>query len=138
MLEEGLSLLLEADPTVASLAATRDFLVQLPEGTVTPAWTYMIVSQKPLYTMDRKRTRVINIQIDCYANEEDCGGGARDAALSLGYAIDAVLSGYRGTLPDSDSTHVDTCFQTDMETPAEDPLSRSFRMMLEYELHVPG
>jgi hypothetical protein len=138
MLEEGLSLLLEADPTVASLAATRDYLVQLPEGTVTPAWTYMIVSDHPKYTMDGKRTRVVSLQIDCYANEEDCGGGARDAALGLGYAIDAILSGFRGVLTDSDSTYIDTCFQTDMETPAEDPWSRSFRMMLEYELHVPG
>jgi hypothetical protein len=130
MFEEGLVSLLQADPAVGAMAPYGGFMSILPKGIALPAWCYTVVTEKPEYTLRGKAGLIKTaIQIDCF-------GDSGADALALAYAIDNVLSGYRGTLPDPDATGIDSCFETNRITEPLDPASRTFRVILEYEIWV--
>jgi hypothetical protein len=67
------------------------------------------------------------LQIDCY-------GSTAAQAITLAKAIDAVLNGYRGTLPDADATVVQGCFRLNLIDPDPWDASQECRRILEYEL----
>lgn len=129
MIEQGIVKLVQEDADVAAIAtAGGGYFAQLPKGQALPSWSYQVVSSPPQRTLLNERFEFMRLQIDCYG---DIGADA----VRLAKSIDAVLDGYRGTLSDSDATQVDSCFQSDVKDFPLSDASRSFRRMLEYEIH---
>ncbi len=128
MIEQGIVALVQGDPTVSGIASTGGFAANLPKDHPLPSWTHKGVTEKPSYTFKGPvNVRPRRLQIDCYGYVfADC--------ILLADAIDAVLSGFSGTLTDPDSTFVQGCFRTNQIDFELDTASRTFRRMIEYEL----
>jgi hypothetical protein len=125
MIEQGLVQLLQAAPAVAAISANGGFMGTLPKDFPLPSWSFIIVSQPIDYELTGPVSLAsTHIQIDCY------GAVAADA-IRLAKAIDDVLIGYRGTLPDPDSTVVQGVFRTN-KLDFFDQNARNYRRMLEY------
>jgi hypothetical protein len=125
MIEQGMVQLLQGTPAVAAIAANGGFFGTLPKDFPLPSWSYMVVSDPVDYELTGPVSLgSTRIQIDCY------GAVAADA-LRLASAIDAVLIGYRGTLPDPDATVVQGVFRIN-KLDFFDPDARNYRRMLEY------
>jgi hypothetical protein len=131
MIEDGIVQLVQADPTVAAQCSFGGFYLSLPKGTPLPSWSYLVVSEVTGYTL-RGRTNLTprRLQIDVYAMD-----GAE--ALNLARAIDNVLSGWKGALPDTQATAVQGIFRdmTVGEADFFDEVSRTYRRMLEFFVH---
>jgi hypothetical protein len=127
MLESGIVKLVMADPGVAAIALTGGFLLELPKDEALPSWSYRNISDQSEYGLRGEHGFVTRrLQIDCFAN-------AKADVLLLARAINSVLSGYRGTLTDTDQTIVFGCFRSDIQDFFDDP-GRTPRRMLEYEI----
>jgi hypothetical protein len=129
LLEEGIVKLVSSDPGVAALCPNGGYLLQLPDGTTLPSWTYQIISDPPDYTLVGERYTMIHYELDCYADPD----GA-NMAIRLARAIDSVLDGFKGTLGDIDQTVVHACFRADRRD-FFNPEARNYRRMLEYDIH---
>ena len=128
MIEDGIVMLVQADPTVLGLCPVGGFYAVLPKGQALPCWSYIVVSEVSDYTLEgRADLTPRRLQLDLYGN-----GGAD--VMNLGRAIDNVLSGYAGTLPDPQATIVQACFRSNEIDFPYDPDSRTFRRLLEYDL----
>jgi hypothetical protein len=128
MIEDGIVELVQTDPTVASQCLFGGFWLSLPKGTPFPSWSYQVVSELTLYTLSgRTDLTPRRLQIDVYAMDAA-------EALNLTRAIDNVLSGWRGTLPDTQMTVVQGIFR-DNEIDFFDDASRTYRRMVEYFVH---
>ena len=127
MLEQGLVMQLQGDPAVAAISPVGGFFGVLPKGTALPSWAYSTITDSEEYTLRGKAgLSSCTIQIDCFASTpEDC--------IQLARTIDAVLSGYRGKLPDPDATGIDSCFRTN-KSDFFDDATRTYRRMLEYQI----
>ena len=133
MLETGIVMLLQANAAVAALSPYGGFSAELqPKDAPLPNWTYLnagdVINDGMQFSTGMAQRR---IQIDCYANT------ANDA-IELGKAIDAVLNGYSGHLPDPDATLVHPCFRSDIQGPFFDEERRTYRRLLEYEINYYG
>jgi hypothetical protein len=127
MLESGIVKLVQGNAAVSAIALTGGFLLELPKDEALPSWTYRIISDHSEYGLQGEHGFVTRrLQIDCLAN-------AKADVLLLARAINKVLSGYKGTLPDTDSTLVFGCFRSDLRDFFDDP-GRTPRRMLEYEI----
>ena len=129
MLEAGLVQLVQSSPSVSTLSPGGGYLRQIPPGSSIPAWTYFTVTNPPntgLQFVSGSTER--RIQIDCYGNEQT------DQQVQLAFAIDSVLNGFSGTLPDQDSTNILSCIRDNLEDMETEPDSRLYRRMLEYTL----
>jgi len=127
MLESGIVKLVMADAAVLAIAATGGYLLELPKDHTLPSWTYRIISDQAEYALLGEHGFVTRrLQIDCFADE-------KPDVLLLARAINAVLSGYKGTLTDADATIVFGCFRSDLQDFFDDP-GRTPRRMLEYEI----
>lgn len=128
MIESGLSLLVQANSAVLAICPVGGFLTQLPKDQVLPSWSYMIISDHPNYVFEGESALSSRrFQIDCYGN-------TGEDTINLAKAIDAVLNGFRGLLPDTDSTIVPGCFRTGTQD-FFDEARRSYRRMLEYLIY---
>jgi len=108
--------------------ATGGFLAELPKDATLPAYTYRIISNRPHTTLQTYTGFAeARIQIDCF-------GATPASVMTLANAINTVLHGHRGTLPDPDSTFLHSCFRSDMMDFPFDPDARNYRRMVEYEL----
>jgi hypothetical protein len=138
MFEQGLVMLLQADPAVASVAASGGFgFGELPEGTALPAWCYAIITKKPEYTLAGRAGLIdILVQFDVFGQgDADFTNSGKADCIRLAEGITAVLSGYRGALPDPDRTFIDSCF-AEGERDETEPLSRRYRRILEFKFWV--
>lgn len=108
------------------------FAGQLPENATVPAYTYNVFSD-PANTTLRSVSGFGNrrFQFDVF------GPRAVDAQL-LANAIDRVLNGFSGALPDPDSTKVDSIIRTDRMGPKYSDSARNFWVMLEYSVWYYG
>ena len=128
MLEAGIVSLVMADAGVLAITTTGGFLVNLPKDEALPSWTHQTISDAGPYALRGEHGFVTRrLEIKCFGNR-------RADAVSLAAAIDAVLSGYKGTLPDADSTVVYGCFRSDRMDAPFDEAGRTNRRMLEYEI----
>lgn len=130
MIEQGLVKLLQGTPAVTAIAPVGGFLAQLPINQKLPSWTYRTISNPTDYEL----TGPVNLgmgrfQLDCYADGDT--GAAK--VILLAKAIDAVLSGYHGTLTDPDATQVQGAFRSNLIDFFDDN-ARNYRRMLEYEI----
>lgn len=129
MFEQGLSMLVQANPAVAAIAKTGGWPTDLPKGTQLPSWSYFIASDGEQYTLrGRAGLSSMLVQIDCY-------GADAASAILLAEAIDNLLSGFRGVLPDAHCTQIDSCFRQN-KIDFFDPESRTWRRMIEYKFWV--
>ena len=118
-------MLVETSAAVQALTPVGGFFEALPKDYTLPAWTHQVISDVPEYVLSGPESLAQRrLQIDCY------GATGADAIL-LAKAIDALLSGYRGTLQDPDATVVQGCFRNNMMD-FFDVDSRTYRRMLEY------
>lgn len=125
MIEDGIVMLVQSDPTVAAQCSFGGFYQTLPKGTPLPSWSYQVVSEQTEYTLaGRTDLTPRRLQIDVYATD-----GAQ--VLNLTRAIDNVLSGWKGTLPDTQATLVQSIFR-DNEIDFFDDASRTYRRMIEF------
>jgi len=128
MIEDGIAQLVQTDPTVASQCVFGGFWLALPKGTPLPSWSFTVVSEVTDYTLaGRTDLTPRRLQIDVYALD-----GAE--ALNLARAIDNVLSGYHGVLPDAQATVVQGAFREN-EIDFFDDVSRTYRRMIEFFIH---
>jgi hypothetical protein len=110
---------------VNSAAGSGGYYGQLPKDAQLPNWTYLDVSNPSDYTLQGAvELSGLRMQVDCY-------GQTAARAITLAKAIDRVLSGYVGTLPDG--TVVQGCFRTNRLSFFDDN-ARNYRRMLEYEI----
>lgn len=120
---------MQGTAAVAAIAASGGFLGTLPKDLALPSWTYLFVGGSAEYTLLGARgPRRRRLQVDCYGN-------TAAESIALEHAIDAVLSGFSGTLTDLDSIKVDSILMS--AEPVDfglDPDSRSYRRMIEYEV----
>jgi hypothetical protein len=127
MIEAGISIFVQSNAAVAALCTAGGFYTELPKDQALPSWAYQFVSDVPNYTLRRRDPLTMRrLQIDCY-------GSAAADAIALSYAIDHLLDGYRGYLPDTDQTLVAGCFRSNVLDFFDDA-SRSYRRLLEYQL----
>jgi len=131
MIEQGLVELVQADPAVSALCPVGGFLSELPQTATLPSWVYSTISLSRTYPLTNvEQLTMRRIQIDVIA-------ATSASAITLANAIDAVLSGYRGTLPDPDSTVVQGIF-TDSMSDFFDPTARNFRRSIDYIVWYQG
>jgi hypothetical protein len=97
------------------------------EGSRLPLWTYISASEVQPYTLDGAHG-FINRRVQI-----NCDGAIAADCILLAKAIDDVLSGYSGVLPDPDETAVHGCFRTNVVDFFDDP-GRTSRRILEYEI----
>lgn len=126
MIEQGLKDLVQSDTAVHALCSVGGFLGQLPPNYKDlPTWTHTAITEPVNYALRGGVTlRMRRIQIDVY-------GKSAANVLALASAIDAVLSGFKGTLSDPDATRVAGCFRSNLIDFFDDG-ARSWRRLLEY------
>ena len=129
MIEQGLVMKIQAESGYSTVGG---FAGQLPENLPAPVYFYKVISDQANTTLQSfKGFGSRMFQFDCF------GAKAVDAQL-LANAIDVVLNGFHGTLPDPDSTRVDSIFRTDRMGPEPSSSSRNFWVMLEYKVWYYG
>jgi hypothetical protein len=128
MIELGLVKLANASAAVTAICPAGGFFASLPKDALRPNWTYTIVSRTTEYVLaGRQQLTMIRLQVDAFGSlAPDC--------ITLAYALDAVFNGFSGTLTDPDATVVQGMFLSD-QLDFFDDTARSFRRMLEYEVH---
>lgn len=127
MFENGLSLHVQGDAAVSSIAPVGGFSTQLPKDQLLPSWSYLVVSEAPEYTLQGPVTLCFRrVQIDCY------GDTAADCIM-LAAAINPLLDGFTGVLADPEQTYVQGCFRSNLIDFFDD-VARNYRRMLEYEI----
>lgn len=100
----------------------------LPENMRGPAYAYTVISDRANVTLQS----VTGLGMRRY--QFDCFGPLAVDAKRLADAIDAVLNGFSGTLPDPDSTVVDSAIRSDRMGPKDSDSARNFWVMLEFEI----
>ena len=126
-MEAGLAQLVQANAGVAAVCPVGGFLTQLPKDQTLPSWSFIVVSDSALYTFEGESALGSRrLQIDCFGN-------TGQETIQLAGAVDAVLSGYQGTLPDVDATALAGCFRSGMHDFFDD-YRRCYRRMLEYTI----
>ena len=146
MVEQGLVLLVgngiaSGSPALSNVPAGQGVMLEpkdlvysgptnpAPAGAITQAWTFKTITSKPEYTLDGQTgwTEWV-VQIDCH--------GTRYAdATNLYRAIDKVLrGGYRGYLPDVDSTYVFGVYREDPGPDGFSDANRTYVRTLQYRI----
>lgn len=127
-MEEDLRALLAADPGVAALVGPRITWGHLPQGAGWPAVALYLVSRVPEYTLRGPAASVPHrVQIDCVAAGAD-SGAAFAAAVAVGRAVEAALSGRRAG--GIEGAFLDGSRQDSAPGPTEG--SRVFRVSLDF------
>lgn len=130
--EQGIVQLVQSSSSVLALCQRGGYWLQLPKDPAPtfPNWSWRVISSNPDIGLQFTRgLTFLRFQIDTYGaaalRGTDC--------LKLAAAIDSVLSGFVGALPDPEATIVSSCFGSDQSDTFIDS-SRSYRRMLEYEI----
>lgn len=138
MVEQGLVMLVQAGiATAFSPAVPGGYGVQLPKDIVSAkisdlnpkAWVWRTISLKTTYTIDSQ------VSLKSWRVEIQCHGYEMPDAILLAAAIDGVLRGnWSGTLPDPDSTKVDSIRCLPGGPDGYSDTNRSYVRSLEYSV----
>lgn len=131
MIGEGIVELVQSKAPVLALCPIGGFYLELPKDwTAMPSWSYQFIStvSDPGLTTPNS-LQMLRLQIDVFGDENGRGADA----IKLAAAIDKVLNGFAGRLPDADATFVSCCFSSDTIDFFEDA-PRNFRRMIEFEI----
>jgi hypothetical protein len=133
VIEQGIVMLVQAGLVTSppTIVPPGGFYAELPKdllsASVPQAWTYDFVNEGGTYTHDGPQPLTgATLEIVCH------GYQAKDA-INLAKAINQVLSGYKGTLPDPDHTQVSGIFSMHKSDFFSDQ-SRTYRRVLGYHL----
>lgn len=134
MIEQGLVKLIQTGLTDAfSQAVPGGYATELPKdligvqgSQVFKAWLYRSMDRPGNYVLQGiEGLTNWTVQIDCYGyNPSD--------AIDLGYAIDAIVNGFSGTLTDSDSTVVEGIFRQGSLIDSFSDVNRAYVRSLEF------
>ncbi|HXI42057.1 MAG TPA: hypothetical protein VNH83_18895 [Bryobacteraceae bacterium] len=132
-IEQGISLLVRNALSNPPDDAFGGFFAQLPKDWISAdrprAWTYRFITSNPMYVLAGANGMVeAELQIDCH-------GFTPEDAIALAAAIDPVLSGFHGLLPDDDQTKVQGMFNQGSSTDGYSDVNRTFVRTLEYQIH---
>lgn len=130
MLESGLVQLLNNDPGVSAITPTGGFgFDELAKNMCLPSWAFRFVGGRSYVTLrSAQGLRWRRLEIHCMA-------GDADTTIGLAIAINAVLEGFSGLLPDNaPSTMVDSIFNTNTPVDFFDAGTRTYRRVLEYQV----
>ncbi len=98
MIQDGLYSLLSEDPKLSAIVGDRITPVLLPEGSTTPALTYMVAGGSSDPTFSTSGMQRLRVQFDVHADPKDKAGYR--AAIQAREALRLLLDGYRGMLSD--------------------------------------
>jgi hypothetical protein len=128
MLEQGLVQLVNADATVAGITTNGGFgFDELAKDTVLPSWAFRFSGGKSYPTLLGARGfRWRRLEIHCMANDAD-------TVILLSTAINAVLEGFSGNLPDG--TMIDCIYNENSPIDFFDASTRTYRRVHEYEVY---
>lgn len=101
---------------------------QLSQNQAPPSYTFRVISD-PANTTLRSFKGFGNRRY-----EFRCWGVDAASADALANAVDALLNGFSGVLPDPDATRVDSMFRTDRMEADFSSSARNFWVMLEYSI----
>lgn len=122
MIEAGLTTLLSANAPLQALIGSCLYPVFVPENTAYPCISYQAVSATSEYALDGSSERTKRLQFDVWGrNYADC--------KAVAAALDAVLDGFSGPLPDG--TVILGAFRG-VELDLSEQYSRTYRTMIEY------
>ena len=135
MIEQGLLQYITANAGVQALVAKKVYWVLAPKGSSAAAvLPYIILSRvttKDFYTTQgATQTREALFQVDCYATDFY---GSR----AIAHAVRSLLEGFKGTLPDVDSTVVQAIFiDKDWDMPYQEggPKGFVYRALLQFRI----
>ena len=135
MIETGLVQLIQGTPAVNSIAPVGGFMAQLPKDLITaggpPSWTYAFGGGNTEHTLlGLLGPRQCHLLIECYGAPDQ--GGAD--AVSLSEAINGVLDGFSGPLPDPSppTSGILSCLLEEEPKDYFDDAGRTYRRMFEY------
>jgi hypothetical protein len=133
VIEQGLMLLIQSglgSPPMVS----GGFLDQLPENWMSTneyGYMYRIIS---LPDAKDNHGLTFSVGFEKIRFEVNCYGATAAAKLTLARAVNTVLQGFQGFLPDPDETRVYCCMRSDIMDFPYDSSARNFRRMLEFEI----
>jgi hypothetical protein len=125
VIEQGIFSLLSTDSGVSSLAGTRIYPIELPEGATLPALVYKDVGGSSSPTLSTSGAQRLRLELDAYGNS------FADAA-NLRKAVITALNGFQGVL--SDGTNLLTADLINPGLSFFDDEPRQFRCMAEFYL----
>lgn len=133
MIRDGLILLINNDPNVAAmLPAGGGWVGSLPKGQLLPSWSYTWISDDGSpgrgLQMPAGGLTFALMQIDVHA-------ATGDEMVALGQRISKVLAGFRGPLPDTEATIVDSIFDEGGHDVTDDPVARNKWGILEFRVN---
>lgn len=109
------------------------FQNMVPANAPWPYWVFHGVSQTRNSGLTFARgLSMRRIQINVIGDPAAQGADV----IPLAAAVDFILHGYAGNLPDPDATFVSSCFNSDLMDPdGVDPNVRSYERKLQYEIN---
>jgi len=121
-------MMISAVPAVAAIVGTNPSGIsdQLDPNSPLPAWAYKVIHDTSDRTLKGNVNAFRRWEVNCY-------GSTSADAIRLASAIDTVLDGFFGTLPDPDSTFVTISNRVGSMSFFDDS-QRTWRRMLEYEI----
>lgn len=130
MLETGIVQMLNADPGVSSITTTGGFgFDELAKNMCLPSWAFRFAGGRSFVTLQSAQgLRWRRLEIHCMA-------GDADTTMQLAIAINVVLEGFSGLLPDDQpGTMVDSIFTSNTPVDFFDAGTRTYRRVLEYQV----
>lgn len=100
----------------------------LPKDAQLPSWTYRVISDSAQIGL-LSPTGLSRMML-----EINCISPFPAPTISMAASIKSAINGFKGTLPDPDSTYVDSCFLSDQMDFEQDEDSRNQRRMIEFTL----
>ena len=126
MIEEGIVQLVNANAAVKALVPNGGYMTQLPQNMILPTWSHQAISELPDHNLSgASGTKMRRLQIDCY--------GSQVQTIQIAKAINKVLDGFTGALPDADATFIQSCLQANL-IDFYDDVPRTYHRMLEFEI----
>jgi len=128
MLDCGIVLLLNADPTVSGIVPNGGYpFGQLPKNVCLPNWSYRFMGGRSMITLETsKGYRWRRLEIAVYSTTPN-------AAVNLANAINWALEGFTGLLPEG--TMIDSIFTTNYPLDFFDTGTQTYRRLLEYQVN---
>lgn len=135
MIEQGLLQKLTTDAGVSALVGTQVYWILAPKGAAVPYIVGSRTATGDTHTVDGDiKLRGGLFQVDCFAS--GAGNIGYYASRAIAKAVRDSLEGYKGTLPDADSTAVNAVFvQKDWDMPYQEGAKGFvYRALLEFRV----
>lgn len=135
MIEAGIIALVNSDPTVTEILSQSPDgpeggfgFDELSKNLPLPSWAFRFFGgQRMITLLGARGWQSRRLEIHSL-------GSDGDQCILLANAIDLVLNGFTGPLPDPDTVMVDYCFSVNSPIDFFDSIARSYRRVHEYRI----